>query len=58
MNAVLGSIVQKGMFSAGTFKLESKLNVLLLPILAMPNNPTFSEVPVRPNLTLLIVPFA
>lgn len=58
MNAVLGSIVQKGIFYAGTFKLDSRLNVLLLPMLAMPSNPTLSEVPVRPNLTRLIVPLA
>jgi hypothetical protein len=48
----LGSIVQKGMFSAGTFSFDKRLNVLLLPILAIPKSPILSEVPGRPSRTL------
>jgi len=50
MKALLGSIVQKGMFSAGTLRLDRKLKVLLLPILAIPRSPIFREVPGRPSL--------
>lgn len=49
MYAVLGSMVQKGMFYAGTFKFERILNVLLFPIFAIPNKPIFNDVPGRPK---------
>ena len=51
MSAELGSIVQKGLFSTGTLRLVSRLKVLLLPMLAMPSSPIFSEVPGRPSRT-------
>jgi hypothetical protein len=57
-DAVFGSIVQNGMFSAGTFRFERRLNVLLLPMFAIPRNPIFREVPVRPSLTLFVMPLA
>jgi hypothetical protein len=51
--ASLGLMVQKGMFSAGTFRLVIMLKVLLLPILAIPNKPNLRDVPGLPSLTLL-----
>lgn len=55
MLALLGSIVQKGIFSAGTLRLDSILKVLLFPMLAIPNSPILREVPGRPNRTLLVI---
>jgi len=55
MYAVFGSIVQKGIFYAGTLRLDRRLNVLLFPILAIPSRPIFNEVPGLPSLTLLTV---
>lgn len=43
-------MVQKGMFSAGTLRFDSMLNVLLLPMLAIPRSPIFKDVPGRPSL--------
>lgn len=53
MKAVLGSMVQKGLFSTGTSRLVSKLKVLLLPMFAIPSTPILREVPGRPNRTFL-----
>jgi len=54
---VFGSIVQKGIFYAGTFRFDKMLKVLLFPILAIPNRPIFKDVPGRPRrIRLFIIP--
>ena len=45
-------MVQKGMFYAGTLRLDKRLKVLLLPMLAMPSRPILREVPGRPRRIL------
>ncbi len=52
---MLGSMVQKGLFSTGTFSFVNKLKVLLLPMLAIPRSPILREVPGRPSLTFFAV---
>lgn len=50
--------MQKGMFSAGTFKFDKILNVLDLPMFAMPSRPIFRDVPGLPKRARFKVPFA
>ncbi len=44
--------MQKGMFYAGTLRLERRLKVLLLPMLAIPRRPILRDVPGRPRRIL------